>query len=853
MKLSLPRLVDRSACAVLDAAAGAWLWLVLLRFARPEHPVGPGLLVPALLLAAASWVLRYNEPAGHAGGRLARTLLLALTLGALGWAAGPFIEPTLTPGQWWWWSCAAAGLTLLLRLPLTLLANDRIPTGAEALRLLFVGACGWGAVLPFYTAGSIGAGDAYWYSIMLADVVTQLRAGVFPVWVGQSEYAFNGTVYPLRLAPAFQYGGAILDFLTAGALSVTALKNAVLVVSAMLGAYSAYFFVRPVATRAPHLAALLAGLWVVSPGVLAPLMMGDMYMTFMTLPFVPMVVHGCWRLWARDDHWAHFWLGVGLAGTFWSHAPIALWLLLLAGGHYAAALVRRRRVGRSELVGLLMTGGLLLGLGAYPAVSAATVDNQLKTPTAGASVLYEVKHAFPANFLPIDNRGPSITNYQLGATLALLALISLALIPWTRNAAATAFALTSLAIAPFVLPVPGLTDWLWLKLIPGWFIAINNVWPMQRLFLIWGAFAIFAAALVAGSDRVRTRRWSQVLVLLVLVAGTVWSWSEARRLARMVGGTRTSAAHARAMTHPDNVQLTRYAYSSFSSVPTYTSHGYMEPWWENRLLHPTTLRPFLSNADAAAPPLDLDRGAAVHPRLVQSGVLEAVSVTDTDTHDLRPALVCQPGQRYALRVEFLEPGTGLYFQLMHRSIFREYILPDSGVGLLHGGPPRAFGSLPSSSRVLPFIIQGDEPVALTPRVILPRRGPDPFPIAKYWLYTYERAELPIVVQSWVPYRAKVETAVPALLETPRLWLRHWRAWRDGVEIPPQRSPNNLVMIPVEPGQSDVVLEYRPPLLLHTAFGVNMAGWVLLGGYGLWQLSQACGRRRGPGEPAAKDR
>ena len=67
---------------------------------------------------------------------------------------------------------------------------------------------------PFATTLQIGAGDALWYANMLGDFVTQLRAGVFPIFVGQTDYAFNGAVYPLRVAPFYQHLAGILDLLT---------------------------------------------------------------------------------------------------------------------------------------------------------------------------------------------------------------------------------------------------------------------------------------------------------------------------------------------------------------------------------------------------------------------------------------------------------------------------------------------------------------------------------------------------------------------------------------------------------------------------------------------------------------
>ena len=77
--------------------------------------------------------------------------------------------------------------------------------------LLLVGA--W-LLHPYATDRLIGSGDALWYRNMLADYISQIRAGVFPVYVGQTDFAFNGAVYPLRVAPLYQHAAGILDMMT---------------------------------------------------------------------------------------------------------------------------------------------------------------------------------------------------------------------------------------------------------------------------------------------------------------------------------------------------------------------------------------------------------------------------------------------------------------------------------------------------------------------------------------------------------------------------------------------------------------------------------------------------------------
>src|SRR5277367_1156345 len=84
----------------------------------------------------------------------------------------------------------------------------------EWARLVVLGLTAAWLLHPFATAKMYGTGDAVWYTHMLADYVTQLRAGIFPIYAGQTEYAFNGAVYPLRVAPIYQHLAGLLDILT---------------------------------------------------------------------------------------------------------------------------------------------------------------------------------------------------------------------------------------------------------------------------------------------------------------------------------------------------------------------------------------------------------------------------------------------------------------------------------------------------------------------------------------------------------------------------------------------------------------------------------------------------------------
>jgi uncharacterized membrane protein len=167
----------------------------------------------------------------------------------------------------------------------------------------------------------VGGGDALWYANMLADFVTQWRAGVFPVFVGQTEFAFNGAVYPLRVAPLYQHLAGVVDLLTGGSLSFYALQHACVVICGLTGLFTAYLSLRTLVSDRRWIACLLAILYVSCPGVLGTIYTQDLYMTWMSLPFLPIVACSLVRAFQRDTLANQIWLAAGLAALWFAHAP----------------------------------------------------------------------------------------------------------------------------------------------------------------------------------------------------------------------------------------------------------------------------------------------------------------------------------------------------------------------------------------------------------------------------------------------------------------------------------------------------------------------------------------------------
>jgi hypothetical protein len=819
-----------------DAALAAWLLFAQRAFLDDSRPTSHTLAKFSVGVAVAAWIVRLHAfPGGKIRWLFAKTAALVPMIALLAIQLHSEIRAAC------WLAVTLAFLVGSFRVAF-FAARSRWPDQPlEILRWGLLSGAVIALTLPFYRAVSFGSGDAYWYTIMLADFTKQVHAGIFPVWVGQSEFAFNGAISPLRLAPWFQHAGGLLDVMTAHALEPVALKNATLAINAFAIVFSTYGCLRVVLARRPGIACVLAALWLASPSVLAPLIMSDLIMTFMAMPFLPVVLLGCWLVWTADNLRARLVLAVGLGGAWLSHTPVALWATFLAIGICAAKFFLRRE-WREDLRRGALTSGMFVVLGSFPLLSVLAIDNQNSVKPVSAVAGEEVARCFPANFLPINTAPGADPLFVIQVGYAALGGFALALLlmGFARPRGALLFSAAIAGIALLVLPVPWFNAAFWSRM-PSWFVAINNVWPMQRLFGLWSLLMFFMLAIVLGDERLSRRTWLTSTCLVMLLGAGAWSWHEAQKLRAHVVATTASRATTEMAMAPQNVVLTRYAYTSFSAAPAYFTHGYTDPVLENRLLDRLTLTEFVSNTEHAAPAVRLPVAADAVPRLVQSGVFTAVNQY-RDVFILEPSLRLVPNVRHALRFEFLRLGQGSMLpgllQVIDRGMFRQYGLPDSGSGVALMGPPRGFGLLPTSGRIISLQTSGSQPadVALTfvgSGSIDSNTPPsERFAFARYWLYTYTPDDLPIVVESWLPYRARLEAARPAWLETPRMWLRDYRATVNDQPAEIRRSPQNLVMVAVETGRNEVGLKYVAPWWLATMFWICIASWLALLGAGI---------------------
>lgn len=379
-------------------------------------------------------------------------------------------------------------------------------------------------------------------------------------------------------------------------------------------------------------------------------------------------------------------------------------------------------------------------------------------------------------------------------------------------------------------------------------MQVLNTWPVQRLAGIWVVLLLVLGAGSLALVESARRTWLPVACFgLLLLPASVWTALQAHHhISRQLRDTVIHDAAWRGSYDKHNLLLTRYAFNPFSLIPSYFSHGYIDPVLEHRLLR-RDLSVLASNAESAVRRGPLPAPDPSGSALLARGTWRAVNDNHTDFYNLSPRLALPPQQKLALWVEPLEPGQAGWLQIIGQDVFREYILPDSGAGVAHRHTIGGFGTLPSSSKVISLFTRHPSE---NPRLIniAPEHTParTDFDFARFELWAYDPAQLPLVIKSWNPYRVIVNSPEPAYLETPRAWLPHYRAKINGQRVWAERSPGGLVMFAVPAGYSDATIKYVPPLWLELVYWLNAGCWAALVAGGLaWLLLAAPGARPAP--------
>ena len=644
------------------------------------------------------------------------------------------------------------------------------------------------SIRPYLTGNLVGSGDSYFYGLQVADFVTQLRHGVLPVLAGQSAYAYNGNAQILRTAPYFPHLAGALDLATFRRLSFVQLQDLTVVLTALAAAVVAYVVARRLSGGRRLASALLAAIYVMSPAILAPLVIGDMFPTYLTAPWLLLGWCGiAGMLREADDTGPQLLAATALAALWYAHPPVAAWMSVVwAGAQLGRFLLAAGAPG--QLRRQLGAGTLFAGLTAYVFIAVATLHLRPEAPPPPDFYVFtpdDVARAIRGAFTPFSTVG-GMPDIQLGWTLWGVLLVGVGSLLRRQRLAGAFFATSCALFLLLLIPAwPWASSRLWL-LIPDR-LATLTTWPQQRLNPILAAAAVVAFAL-ALHPRHRRRAWSYPAACGLLLLGAAWSFREAAALQRRIAAASVPAAAARARFDPGNIVLARYSYALFGRMPAYYTDGWTDPEFESRLLD--------ANMEVSQ-----DDAAAVL-RAAPAGTPAAWTPLAPQTE----LNLSGPGD-YLLAFAFQNPSATGEITVRGGGIDRVYRLPRSG-------GPLAFGSEAGCAKttVLRLTGAGVQRIALRATV----------PGASVHLARFAESRLPVRIITQTPYTAEIHAAAGGFLETPRVWLDGYAATVNGRPAALRLSPNGLVAVTVPAGDATVVLTYVGPPILRWSWLLSLA-------------------------------
>ena len=711
-------------------------------------------------------------------------------------------------------------LVLLISFPAILIAATRVRRAPkpEILRVCLISI--WCALLssPFATDHAVGTGESYNYSLSAADTIQQFREGTFPVSVGQSEYAFNGRVHPLRTAPYLPHLCAVIDWLTLHTLPFWQIQNLVLMASLFAAGLLSYWMLVRICPTSRWIALILASWYVSSPALLSAAYGQDLYMTVAAAPFLPVAFSGLVQFVRRARFSDLLMVAGGTSGCLLAHPPVATWLSLVVLPAIGAGILRHG-IKPELLVKLAWTALCALLLSSWSLISVLTLDlgDLLGRPAGQNDLLVQsIFKTLQSNgwhaLLPVTAGANQLADFQLGYAGWLLFLLLCLLSFRSRSIIGLLLAVVGIGMTALLLPIPIVTEWGW-RVLPEQFSAINNIWAMQRGYLVLGGVISFGVAAVWDENK---HPWelpgnARKVAWLTLLAVGIWSLSESAKFVRRGFEVRRDAKTTERIYSRSNLDLTIVSYA-FLKVPDNFIPAPRVPELELRFIQLDTKPSIL---------IDNATSGGVH-EVVAQGTFTHASAEHGNLQELQPLLQLRKGKLYRLVFDFAQGMDADRLLILGNKIILN--LP-----LKAANQARSFGILPGQTRAVAIRApsETDEELKL---LLNPgsKPGPTQSAVASFRLEEIATDKLSLRLVRLSPQMEfVVDAPSDGWLETPRIFQPNFTALVDGKPAVPRRGPNGLLWVPVPQGQHKVIVTFDTPRLLKAAALITLSSAGLL--------------------------
>jgi hypothetical protein len=291
-----------------------------------------------------------------------------------------------------------------------------------------------------------------------------------------------------------------------------------------------------------------------------------------------------------------------------------------------------------------------------------------------------------------------------------------------------------------------------------------------------------------------------------------------------------SAAETARLYRPENIVMQTYSWDLLR-LPPYYSLGAVDPRLETRLWRQDKSRTLLIDPDLIAREMEKSDAERLVPRATQDA-------TYRQWIYLAPKVELAPGEHKLLRFDFKGSAPSGWLIVRGQNIYREYILPSSGL-------ERSFGSGPLNSHTLSLWNSGSEPETL--ELVLKRDGPAAMAdvragdIPDVVVSHYDPSRAPVEVKSLSPLVLRVRAPEAGMLELFRSYYPGYRVSLNGVPVRAISSRDGLIALPVPAGESEVAVRFRGTPTLRAMFWYGLAAWTWVALAAGFRLVRAAGK------------
>jgi hypothetical protein len=669
----------------------------------------------------------------------------------------------------------------------------------------------------FFSGLNMGAADAHWYQNILHDALIQLDHGIFPVYVGQSQFNFFGSSN--MRSPYYLLFAQLLHLLTFGQLDSLYIQHLTVLVSAFAAAFITYFLLTQLIPQKRWSSLLLAFLYISCPGVIGLIYYCDMYHSFMSIPYIPIAIYGIIRTHQKNDYLGYIITTIGLSLALMAHPPIAIWTMGVCFYIYCLRIIFLRK----GLIGLLIVPCLLVILNLWQFVSMQTLglrDYLSDQPHYVDWIMKTIKNDIPGVFLPLGwSSEQAITPFlQLGYSFWIIVLVGLiiALRP-ACHFLIRALVACVLLLLILLYPVPLVTPFLW-SLTPK-ALRTLTLWPMQRFYIILAVLTSFIGALIISKISLISGALIKRLLTCFLVL--VFSWNMYQTFYFINYGQKVVQSTSNFWLFPENMFFMANGLLPIHNNITITHY---DPKLKNLLLneqqnpvegynneqqvinecikHLTTFSQASMTKIAQSFPINLISSTPQH-------ILKINSPTDNRLFLCLKTTLNNTGINLAV----IKPQNGTNTSLNART--------DANLSY---GLSTQIVSIPIFHSIMDEL---NVYASVTPRENLKPNEPSLVSIQSYGLISYDPDKLPIRITSFTPYKANVETQIDnTYLQIFKEYFPGYKAKVDGKDVSVLESKTErMVMIPLtNKGVHQIELYYEGTPLMKFTFYISAFAW-----------------------------